>query len=70
MVNFTYAGVFVVNFEHIHILFDVKYVEMQDLHLKKERKVISLTDCKLKCFSSQLQVPTLFLPPVYISPQI
>ena len=36
-----------------HILDDVKNAEIRALYWKKERKV-SLTDYKLKCFSSQI----------------
>ena len=37
-----------------HILHGVKYAEIRALFWKKVRKVISLTDCKLKCFSFRI----------------
>ena len=33
---------------------------------KKKKRKVSLTDCKLKCFSSQMEAP----PPQYINPPI
>ena len=36
------------------IMHDMKYAKIQALHWEKERKVISLTDCKMKCFYSQI----------------
>ena len=46
-----------------HILHDEKIAEIPALYWKKERKV-SLTDCKLKCFSSRIFKP----PPLNIGP--
>ena len=43
------------------ILHDVKKAEIRALYWKKERKV-TLTSCKLKCFSSRIQA-TLRTPP-------
>ena len=40
-----------------HILHDVKYVKIRALYWKKERKVIRLTDCKLKCFPPKYKPP-------------
>ena len=54
IVNFTYSSVFFVNLNIYHILQNVKYAEVRALYWKKERKVISLTDCKSKCFSSRI----------------
>ena len=36
------------------IMHDMKYAKIQALHWEKERKVISLIDCKMKCFYSQI----------------
>ena len=38
----TYPGVFIINFEHISHLADVKYAKIRALYWKKERKVIGL----------------------------
>ena len=51
IVNVTYSGFFIVNFEHFS--HDVKNAEMRALYWKKERKV-RLTVCQLKCFSSRI----------------
>ena len=37
-----------------HFLHDVKYAKIPALHRKKERKVLSLIDCDLKCFTCQI----------------
>ena len=51
-----YPGVFIVNFivNISDILHNMKIAEKHTLYWKKERKV-SLTDCKLKFFSEQIQ---------------
>ena len=45
-----------------HIL-HVKYARIRALYWKKERKVISLRDCKLKCFSSVILACPYIRPP-------
>ena len=46
-----------------HILHDVKYAKIRTLYWEKEKKVISLTDCKV-FFLSNISPPS----PPYVSP--
>ena len=54
IVNFTYSRAFIVHFEHISHLAPREYAKKRPLCQKKETEVISLTDCRLKCFSSKI----------------
>ena len=54
IVNFTCSGVFIVNFEHISRLAQCEECRNTCFILEKEERKVSLTDCKLKCFSSRI----------------
>ena len=54
LVNFIYSGVFIVNFENISHLAQGKKILKYVLYTPKKERKFSLTDCKLKCFFSQI----------------
>ena len=55
-----------------HILLDMKYAKKRTFYWKKEIIVITLTNCKLKCFSFQISPPppppAIFVLCPYIGP--